>query len=351
MTTVDGDPFQGLDAQVVDDAGRNGQGGPSTQAQGGRRFGDRLLSFADLMKLEPPAPLVEDLLYRDSVAVLFGPSGGGKSFLALDWAWCVAGSMPWQGREVHGGEVLYVLGEGKGGIGQRAKAWKQAFGADDPAGFRLFPETVSLLDLGHVQAVAEWAARERPVLVVLDTLARAMPGGDENTARDMGQAIAGADAIRRACGACVLLIHHTGKDGLLERGSSALRAAADTVLPVKASDRVLVVGGPETKQKDADPGRELQLQLVTVELADGSTSCVVRAMSDRTLRSIGALDQDRVCAALVEDFAHTGASRKDLADALDLSPTKVSRATNALAKAGRIHNAGTEARPRWKASQ
>jgi len=347
------DPFRGLDRQVVADAGpHNGNGqGPSTDPQPAPQFGDRLLSFGQLLDLKPPAPLIEDLLYLDSVAVMFGPSGGGKSFLALDWAWCVGGSMPWQGREVHGGQVLYVLGEGRGGIGQRAKAWKQAFGADDPAGFRLFPETVSLLDLGHVQAVAEWAARERPVLVVLDTLARAMPGGDENTARDMGQAIAGADAIRRACGACVLLIHHTGKDGLLERGSSALRAAADTVLPVKASDRVLVVGGPETKQKDADPGRELQLQLVTVELADGSTSCVVRAMSDRTLRSIGALDQDRVCAALVEDFAHTGASRKDLADALDLSPTKVSRATNALAKAGRIHNAGTEARPRWKASQ
>lgn len=346
MTAVD-DPFRSLDAQVVDDAGRNGQGGPSTSDRAAR-FDERLMRFADLLTLEPPAPLVEDLLYLDSVAVIFGPSGGGKTFLALDLAFCVGGALPWQGRAVHGGEVLYVLGEGRGGIGQRAKAWKQAFGADDPAGFRLFPEAVSLLDPGHVEAVAQWAAEHRPVLVVLDTLARAMPGGDENTARDMGAAIAGADAIRRASGACVLLVHHTGKDGLLERGSSALRAAADTVLPVKSSGGVITIGGPETKQKDADPGREILVYLVPVELPDGSSSCVLHAYGRAHEHSQAGRDREAVRAALAGDFAQTGAGRKLLVEALDMSETRVSRAVNALIRDGLVVNEGSRTRPHFR---
>lgn len=334
--------FGPLRARLDADAPANGNGERPVPS-----FGDRLLSFADLLDLQPPAPLIDELLYLDTVAVMFGPSGGGKSFLALDWAWCVGGALPWQGRAVHGGRVLYVLGEGRGGIGQRAKAWKQAFGADDPAGFRLFPETVSLLDDRHVGAVVDWARAERPVLVVLDTLARAMPGGDENTARDMGVAIDAADAIRRASGACVLLVHHTGKDGLMERGSSALRAGADTVLPVKASGRILTVGGPETKQKDADPGRELELELVTVELPDGSSSCVVRAMATAQT-SAGMQDRAVIRALLDDDFAQTGASRKDLVEATGLSPTKVSRAVNGLLKAGEIRNEGSTTRPHFR---
>jgi RecA-family ATPase len=183
------------------------------------QFASKLLNFAELLDLPAPDPLVDGLLYRDSLAVIFGPSGGGKTFLACDLAWCVAGDLPWQGRNVHHGPVLYVLGEGRGGIGQRARAWITAFGTDQPKAFQLYPEAVNLLDPDQVATLAEWAAAYQPVLVVLDTLARSMPGGDENSARDMGVMIAGADTIRRASGACVLLIHHTGKDGLLERGT------------------------------------------------------------------------------------------------------------------------------------
>jgi hypothetical protein len=345
MTSADqADPFRELAARVDDHpAGPAGNGRAPAVS-----FDDRLLSFADLLELQPPALLVEDLLYLDTVAVIFGPSGGGKTFLALDLAWCVAGALPWQGRAVHGGQVLYVLGEGRGGIGQRAKAWKQAFGADDPAGFRLYPDSVSLLDPDHVRGVAAWAAERRPVLVVLDTLARAMPGGDENTARDMGAAIAGADAIRRASGACVLLVHHTGKDGLMERGSSALRAAADTVLPVKASGGVITIGGAETKQKDADPGREISVYLVPITLPDGSSSCVLHAYGRAHEHSQAGRDRELVRAALADDYAQTGAGRKLLVETLDMSETRVSRAVNALIKDGLVVNEGSRTRPHFR---
>lgn len=315
------------------------------------QFDSKLLSFADLLDLPAPDPLVDGLLYRDTVAVLYGPSGGGKTFLALDLAWCVAGALPWQAREIHAGPVLYVLGEGRGGIGQRARAWIIGHGADQPKDFRLYPEPVNLLDPNQVATLAEWAAASQPVMVVLDTLARSMAGGDENHARDMGIAIAAADTIRRASGACVLLIHHTGKDGLLERGSSALRAGADTVIPVKAQGRLVTVGGPDTKQKDADPGREITLELVPVDLEDGPSSCVLRAFGRLNERT--ALDRDRetIRAALADDFAQTGASRKLLVEALSLSETKVSYAVNALIRDGIVVNKGSKTRPHFQIAQ
>lgn len=309
----------------------------------------KLLDFAELLTLTPPEALVDGLLYRDTLAVVFGPSGGGKTFLALDLAWCIAGGLPWQGRQVHQGPVLYVCGEGRGGLGQRARAWLTVFGGDHPAGFKLYPDAIDLLDLGQVDALAQWATDHKPVLVVFDTLARSMPGADENTARDMGAALAGADTIRKASGACVLLVHHTGKDGALERGSSALRAAADSVIPVKTTaQRVLTVGGPDTKQKDADPGDEIILELVPVDLADGSSSCILRSFTRAHERTAADRDQTAVRAALTDDFAQTGASRKDLAEHLNMEPTKVSRAANTLLKAGVVINEGSRTRPHFR---
>src|SRR5439155_16938747 len=119
--------------------------------------------------------------------------------------------------------------------------------------------------------LAAWVALElhlKPGLVVFDTLARCIPGGDENSAEDLGRATASCDVIRRATGAAMLLVHHTGKDGLQERGSSALRGAADTMLSLKGDDGVLTLEC--TKQRDAVAIEPRQLRLVPV-----GGSCVV----------------------------------------------------------------------------
>jgi hypothetical protein len=50
-----------------------------------------------------------------------------------------------------------------------------------------------------------------PVLVVIDTVNRAMKGADENAPTDMGKFVAAMDTIRSRCNCHVLAIHHTGK--------------------------------------------------------------------------------------------------------------------------------------------
>jgi len=108
-----------------------------------------------------------------------------------------------------------------------------------------------------------------PVLFVFDTLARCIAGADENSARDMGLVVANLDRIRRATSACVLAVHHTGKDMTAgARGSSALRAALDTELELTAIDERVTV--KVTKQKDgAEPK---PMRLARIESGD---SCVL----------------------------------------------------------------------------
>ncbi len=74
----------------------------------------------------------------------------------------------------------------------------------------------------------------RPELVVIDTLARAMPGTDEG-AEDMSLAVAHMTRMRDALGATILALHHATKNGEWERGHSALRGGSDFMFETERS--------------------------------------------------------------------------------------------------------------------
>jgi hypothetical protein len=259
-------------------------------ADDGPRF--RLYTAEELQQLPPPAWLLDEHLVEGSLAVLYGPPGVGKSFLALAWALSLATDIPWLRWETRGGLVLYVAAEGGAGLAQRVQVYRDAHeitGNVDKA--RFVRESVNLLDGADIDALlASWVRLElvrRPALVVFDTLSRCMPGGDENSAQDVGRVIAASDRIRRATDAAVLIVHHTGKDGLSERGSSALRGAADTMFSLKGEDGVLELEC--TKQKDALPVTVQQLRLrpigasCTIEPREGTAEPQGLTRSQRTL--------------------------------------------------------------------
>lgn len=209
----------------------------------------RLLTVDQLAKLPPPQPLIDGLLDLDNVGLVYGRRGAYKSFLAADWGLCVASGLPWQGREVRQGPVLYVVAEGVSGVHQRIEAWQEHRGPADVSNFVILPEAVNLLSAQAVDDLAEVAQDHGAVFVVLDTLARCMIGGDENSTRDTGMAFDSLDIIRRTTGAHVHVVHHAGKDATRgARGNSAIEAAADSVLEVSASDTIVSV--KTTKQKN-----------------------------------------------------------------------------------------------------
>ena len=99
------------------------------------------------------------------------------------------------------------------------------------------------LDLDHGRS---------PVLIIIDTLARTFGGGDENKQNDMNAYVSAVDRLKKATGAHVMIVHHSGvHENARERGSNVLRGAADTVIKVerKGNDIRLINKGPGGNRK------------------------------------------------------------------------------------------------------
>ncbi len=238
------------------------------------RLGFHFAPLADsLANIKPPSWLVRGLLERDSLAMLFGDPGAGKSFGAVDLAACVATGQKWHGRKVYPGPVLFVAGEGRSGIARRFQAWSIVH--DGPIAWAplfLSSSAVSLSDWPSVAEVLE-AAREvadicgkAPVLIVVDTVARNFGPGDENSTADMTAFIRGCDELRQEFGACVLLVHHSGHgDKSRARGAMALKGALDFEFRF-ARDESGVIRFEATKVKDHEAPEPMAFKLASVEL-------------------------------------------------------------------------------------
>lgn len=235
------------------------------------------------------ADFVEGVLTEGGASVLYGPSNCGKSFWILDLAVAVATGKPFRNKlEVDQGAVIYVALEGSHGVKNRIEALTREGKLPDGAPLFLCHAPVSLLNpkhAGKLAASVKLAADESGLpcrLVILDTMARAMAGGDENSGMDMTEAVKSIDAIRAATGAHVSVVHHCGKDEARgARGHSSLRAAVDTEIEVSRPDGETISTVRVTKQRDLPMGDAMPFSLVSVTLGTDRrgkpvTSCVVR---------------------------------------------------------------------------
>lgn len=228
-----------------------------------------------------PAPewIVKGLVPKAELLVLFGESGAGKSFIALDLFAAVARGVPWRGLRVRPQRVVYVAAEGAGGFRNRLVAYAQQNGG--APGLRVIHAAPNLLQRDEAVEVHKAIASAGGAdVVVIDTLAQTTPGANENAAEDMGKALSHCKGISRALGgALVVLVHHAGKDTSKgARGWSGLKAAADAEIEVikTAAGRVMRT----SKQKDGEDGQQWGFELTEVPIGlddDGDviTSCVV----------------------------------------------------------------------------
>lgn len=222
-----------------------------------------------LLYLDQIAPVldgsdfVQGVLMEGSAVVIYGESTAGKTFFTTDLALRVAAGMRWNGRRVDQAGVVYVAMEGGTGFRNRVHAFMvehQLEGVLLP--FAAIPASVNLLDadadMGRLLDAIEAAAQHMglPVkLVVLDTLSRAMAGGNENDSADMGQLVRHIDLVRERSGACVLAVHHSVKDSSKgARGHSLLRAALDTEIEVRADDDTGIRTATVVKQREMAKG-------------------------------------------------------------------------------------------------
>lgn len=242
------------------------------------------MSLGELMMMEPPAWILDGILIETGLATVFGAPANGKSFIVLDWTLCLAHGVPWLNRSVQQRGVVYIAGEGAGGLGKRVQAWHQARGLSaSGVPFHVLPTAVNMLDgkADVPQLVQAIQALGSVGVVVIDTLARSFVGGDENDAKDMGMFIANCGRLREALGGLVIAVHHSGKDKEKgSRGSTTLPAAVDTEVVVEKTEGLPNLTMRIRKQKDGEDGLTIPLRLQRVEVVhpvtgEVSTSCVI----------------------------------------------------------------------------
>ena len=188
-----------------------------------------------LIELQRPPYVIKGVIRRGQLIVNFGPPGGGKTLVIVDMMFSVLTGMPWRGRRVKKGTVVYMALEGRVGLRQRLLA--RCDGHPDIAlkleNLLIGWESFSIHDPQHVARLIAAVRKlpETPAMIVVDTLSRAVPGADENSAQDMSRVVAHIDAIKEQTGAAVFVNHHSAKgDPQRERGSGVLRAGADVML-------------------------------------------------------------------------------------------------------------------------
>lgn len=225
--------------------------------------------------------LVKNVIPHAEFGAIYGASGSGKTFFALDLAYTIARGEEWRGLKTRkSSRVIYVASEASRGIKKRLAAYNQVNGYHGGPG--IVDEAPDLQSMTQAAELAE--AIGQADLIILDTMA-ASQSGDENSAKDMGIFIACCKHIAQQTGAMVLVVHHSGNSNTDRmRGSSALFAAADVVLEVsKREDGTN--GVVVTKQKDGETGEEFGFRLRQVKVgtdADNEpiTSCVLEQRED-----------------------------------------------------------------------
>jgi hypothetical protein len=230
-------------------------------------FVSMLLDIDDLDSLPDPQPLIERWLYRDTTARLVGQPGSYKSFLALDMACCVAAGRPWHGHAVVQSPVLYVVAESLSDCKWRATAWCKHNGVDRAALKGRIKFTNGPVQIGSAlwAELAEWVTVNGVGFIIGDTQAKMTVGSKENDNDQQGMVFAHLDELRRASGATLMLLHHTGhpggEAGGRGRGASVWRGSVDTELLLTKTGEYRATLRND-RQKVAPSGQEVVVAMV-----------------------------------------------------------------------------------------
>ena len=247
-----------------------------------QRTQGRLLTAAEVKALPTTPYRIRSVFPARGFAAIFGASGSGKSFLALDLAYAIAAGLgEWFGFAVECGAVAYVALEGQDGVSKRIKALELHHKSDCPENLRFMLGGLQLLEGEGVDELSAEIDREvgPQATVIIDTLNQAAPNADENGSQDMGRIIKNAKKLAASIDGLVIVVHHSGKNrdrGL--RGHSSLGAALDSVVEVRNPETGREWHLVKSKDDVADQTFEFELVPHTVghDGYDVVTSCAVR---------------------------------------------------------------------------
>lgn len=220
-----------------------------------------------------PAPiswLVKGWIQDKALIMVHGPSGGGKTFVVLDWCLRMASQKyDWLGNKVKAGEVVYLAGEGHHGLRGRIAAWKHHNSAKSLQMWLSKDGCDLNTPQGYMKVVEQVRGLTKPPkLIVVDTLHRFL-SGDENSAQDAKTMLDACNALMNEFGCSVVLVHHTGVSDEAQhraRGSSAWRGALDIEISIVPGNENKPMQIVQRKSKDAEISAPVFVELQSVEI-------------------------------------------------------------------------------------
>lgn len=255
------------------------QGDANDYVQNGFNLNDILTPKSDdwLIKADDfssqPAPiswLVKGWLQDKALIMVHGPSGGGKTFIVLDWVMTIASKNSiWFNNKVKNGSVIYLAGEGHHGLRGRVAAWKQKHNINhlnmwlSRDGCNLNAHEGYQRVLNNIRSL-----NIHPSIIVVDTLHRFLDG-DENSSQDAKTMLDACNALMMEFNCSVLLVHHTGVSDDAQhraRGSSAWRGALDIEISIVPSKNDSLIEIVQRKSKDAELKDPLHCELLTIPI-------------------------------------------------------------------------------------
>ena len=225
--------------------------GSDAIGSGGSNPFDDAMTMAQLIAMPPKEWLVENIIGAGDLGMIYGASGCGKTFVVIDLIGAMITGEPFANRfnPIRKLNVGYCAGEGVGGLPARFRAMikMRNINENDVDNFYAW-DLVPQLHVdrngnrlgGNINQFVESYARlqgegKRKQLDVLfiDTKHSASVGAGENDSGEQGVVIESCKKAAEKLGCAVIMVHHTGKNGDDERGSSAQRGAMDTMILIK----------------------------------------------------------------------------------------------------------------------
>ena len=276
-----------------------------------------LLSVTAIKNLPDPEWLIDGMVIDRGLGFVFGPPGCGKSFITLGQALSIAcGLDSWWGRTIkRKGPVIYISSEGVGDIKFRLRAWENHLGVKaDEAPFYLIRQTINfMLDtdvhklLLTINTLCEQLG-ELPVMIVVDTVSRVLPGADENLQKDMTLFIKACDEVRETFGATVVGVHHTSRQGNM-RGSTVFDGAGDFLFGIERDEGDMVGTMTAKKIKAAQDGWKMSFELVEVSVGDiKATKSLVAIPCEQQAKEKDVWPPKDVCKKILAEISQAWAS-------------------------------------------
>jgi RecA-family ATPase len=225
--------------------------------------------YRELVLGETKEWLVHGLLGHGEASAFYGKPGDGKSVLVQDMCMHIAAGWLWHDRAVKRGAVLYVALERKKLVERRALAFRERRGIPDlpfaiVGGVYDFRDPRTAARIVEIARKVEEETGEPVVLIVIDTLSRALCGGDENSPKDMGAIVNASGLLHQGTGAHILWVHHMPLEGERMRGHGALLGAMDTTVHVVKTDRIRTA--TVVKANDSEEGASTAFTLESVTI-------------------------------------------------------------------------------------